>query len=93
MYELRKYHGDKVQSLTYEDNTIAFSVGIISEGEYQFGSIKKEIFNVTLGSISSWVEGNESWKEYLKGDSFTIPSQKNFKLRVEGISSYICFYE
>ena len=42
MFQLRKYHGDRVQSLTYDDGKKAFSVGIISPGEYEFGAIKKE---------------------------------------------------
>ena len=49
MYELKKYFGDRVQSLTYDNDQLAFSVGIISPGEYQFGAIKKEIYTVTSG--------------------------------------------
>ena len=93
MYELRKYHGDRVQSLTYDDDKTAFSVGILSLGEYQFGAIKKELFTVTSGAISAWVEGQNEWKEYSKGENFTIPSHKNFILKVNSISSYICYYE
>lgn len=93
MYELKKYHGDRVQSLTYDDDKTAFSVGIISEGEYQFGAIKKEIFTVTSGSISAWEEDGNNWSEFQIGESFSIPPQKNFKLKVEQISTYICFYE
>ena len=93
MYELRKYHGDRVQSLTYDDDNTAFSVGILSPGEYQFGAIKKELFTVTSGAISAWVEDQNEWKEYRKGENFAIPSHKNFMLKVDRISSYICYYD
>jgi len=93
MYELRKYHGDKVMSLTYDDKMQSFSVGIIAPGEYQFGSLKKEIFTVTSGKIGFWVEDEEGWTTCNTGEEFNIPEHKNFKLTVIETSSYICFYE
>ena len=93
MYELKKYHGDRVMSLTFDDDQQSFSVGILSKGEYAFGAIKKEIFTVTSGVISCWVEGIEVWTTHGKNDMFTVPSHKNFKLSVDQVSSYICHYE
>lgn len=92
VYELRKYHGDRVQSLTYDDNMVSFSVGIISPGEYQFGSMKEEIFKVNFGAISAWTEGDKDWKTYKVGETFIIPASKNFSLKVEETSAYICHY-
>jgi uncharacterized protein YaiE (UPF0345 family) len=80
-------------SLTYEDETSSFSVGIIAPGEYQFGAIRKEIFTVTFGTISAWHEDTDKWETYGINEQFTIPDHKNFKLKVEGVSSYICHYE
>ena len=93
MFELRKYHGDKVMSLTYDDAEQSFSVGIIAPGEYQFGALKKEVFTVTSGKIGFWVEDAEGWTTCNVGENFIVPEQKNFKLTVIETSSYICFYE
>jgi len=93
MYEIRKYHGDKVMSLTYEGEDHIFSVGIIAPGEYQFGTLKQEIFTVTHGMISVWIEGQDSYTDFGLNNSFVVHNHKNFKLRVKEISSYICFYE
>jgi uncharacterized protein YaiE (UPF0345 family) len=92
MFQLKKYHGERVQSLTYDDGKKAFSVGIITPGEYEFGAIKKEVTTVTSGEINVWVEGVEGWNVYKMGENFTVPGHKNFKFRVDEISSYICFY-
>ena len=92
MYRLRKYHEDRVQSLTYADEKTEFSVGIIAPGEYAFGAIKKEITTVTSGEISVWIEGNEHWHTYSKDSTFEIPEHSNFKYKVNKVSSYICFY-
>ena len=93
MYELKKYHGDRVQSLTYDNDQVAFSVGIISPGEYQFGAMKKEIYTVTSGKIDAWTEESDQWNSFTAGETFTIPYRKNYKLKVTAISSYVCFYE
>ena len=93
MFQLRKYHGERVQSLTYDDGKNPFSVGIISPGEYEFGAIKKELTTVTSGDISVWIEGDEQWKDYRPFETFTIPDHKNFKYKVNETSSYICYYK
>ena len=93
MFELRKYHGDKVMSLTYDDKVQSFSVGIIAPGEYQFGSLKKEIFTVISGKIGFWVEGGKDWTTCDLNETFTVPEGKNFKLTVIETSAYICHYE
>jgi len=93
MFELRKYHGDKVMSLTYDDKVQSFSVGIIAPGEYQFGSLKKEIFTVTSGKIGFWTEDEEEWTTCDLNESFSVPEGKNFKLTVIETCSYICHYE
>ncbi len=93
MFQLKKYHGERVQSLTYDDGEKPFSVGIITPGEYEFGAIKKEITTVTSGKINVWVEGEEQWQAYSAFGEFTIPEHKNFKFKVSETSSYICFYE
>lgn len=92
MFELKKYHGDKVQSLTYEDNQENFSVGIITPGDYHFGSLKNERNIVIHGVISVWIEGDDEWKVYTEGKSFSIPVSKNFRFKVDQTSSYICYY-
>ncbi len=93
MFELRKYHGDRVQSLTYDDGKMNFSVGILAPGEYEFGAIKKEITTVNLGKITVWTEDTNEWKTYGKGETFEVNTHKNFKLKVDEVSAYICFYE
>lgn len=92
MYELRKYHGDRVQSLTYDDDGLSFSVGIISTGEYQFGSVREEIFTVTHGAIAAWMEGGEDYRVYNVGETFVVPASRNFNMKVSETSAYICYY-
>ena len=95
MFKLRKYHNNRVQSLTYEgdENSKSFSVGIIYPGTYDFGSIQKEITTVTSGKISVWTSQTNKWETYQKDETFTIPEHTEFKFKCDEVSSYICFYE
>ena len=93
MFEVKKYHGDRVMSLTYDDDQQSFSVGILSPGEYAFGAIKRENFTVTSGVINAQVEGSDVWSTHGKNDTFVVPDHKNFKLSVNQVSTYICYYE
>lgn len=92
MFKLRKYHDDKVQSLTYEKEGVSASVGIMDEGEYEFGAVQKETTTVTSGQISLKLPGDNEWKEYKPFETFVVPEHTDFKLKVDGISTYLCFY-
>jgi len=93
MYKLRKYHDDKVMSLTYYGDDNAFSVGIIADGEFSFGAIVEEHYRVTSGEISFWVDGNEEWNTCGLNEEFVILSGKNFKFKADKVSSYLCYYK
>ena len=92
MFKLRKYHGNRVQSLTYELDGEAASVGIISPGEYEFGAVQKETTTVCSGEIAVRVGNEKEWKTYRKGETFTVPPQTDFKMKVSGMSTYYCKY-
>lgn len=93
MFELKKYHGNRVMSLTYEDDNDSFSVGIISPGEYEFGAIRGEEFTVTSGLIKCLVEGESMWSTNKETATFKVPPRKNFKLSVDKTSTYLCYYD
>lgn len=92
MYKLRKYHGDKVQSLTYEKDRNAASVGIIGVGEYEFGSLANEKYTVTSGKIDLWNEKSQHWDAFIPFQTFIIPVSSNFKIKADEISTYLCVY-
>jgi len=91
MYKLRKYHDDRVMSLTYDSDGKSFSVGIIAEGEFSFGAMVDECYKITSGKISFWEDGNDKWKECSTNDEFTTHAGKDFKFRTNEVSSYICY--
>lgn len=93
MYKIREYHGSKVMSLTHEDGTNSFSIGIVSPGEFEFGAISKEKYRVTSGEIEFWEEDENHWRLIREGKEFSVVDHKNFKMKANKVSSYICFYD
>ena len=90
MFKLRKYHGNRVESLTYEKDGEAASVGILSPGEYEFGAVEKETTTVCSGEISVKVGDETEWKSYKKGETFVVPPQTSFMMKVSDMSTYFC---
>ena len=93
MYKIREYHGSKVMSLTHEDDKDSFSIGIISPGEFEFGAISKEVYKVTSGEIEFWEEDEHHWRLIRVGKEFSVVDHKNFKMKTDKTSSFICFYD
>ncbi|RLD67632.1 MAG: hypothetical protein DRI84_01920 [Bacteroidetes bacterium] len=92
MFRIRKYHEKKVMSLTYDgENT--FSVGIIAVGEFAFGALIDEYYRITSGEIDFWNDETERWVNYKESQEFKVKKGHNYKLKVDGVSSYICFYK
>ncbi len=92
MYKIREYHDSKVMSLTNDDEDVAFSIGIVSQGEFEFGAITKERYIVTSGEIEFWEEDEHHWRLIREGKEFEVVDHKNFKMKTDKVSSYICFY-
>ena len=94
MIKLRKYHGDLVQSLGFElKNGKQASVGVITPGEFEFGTINPETIKVSSGNISVWHEESKEWIILGEDQSYKIPQSCNYKLKTNEISSFICFYD
>jgi len=92
MYKIRKYHEKKVMSLTYEGEDQSFSVGIVAPGEFAFGAVVDEYYKVTSGELSFWEDGSE-WKTFKENEEFVAHESKDFKLKADKVSSYICYYK
>lgn len=92
MFKIRKYHEKKVMSLTYDGDN-AFSVGIVSVGEFTFGALIDEYYKVTSGEIAFWSDETQEWKNCKEGQEFVAKQGHDFKLKTTEVSSYICFYK
>lgn len=68
------------------------TAGVFLPGEYEFGTGDAEIMDVVQGSATVLLPGESKWKTFGPGESFNIPANSSFKLKIEGVFDYICSY-
>jgi uncharacterized protein YaiE (UPF0345 family) len=68
------------------------TLGIMLAGEYEFGTADKEIMEILAGKLEIQLPGSSSWKKINPGESFEVPAQSKFKLKIFEITDYCCSY-
>lgn len=68
------------------------TLGIMLPGDYEFGTAEKEIVEITAGDLDVLLPGSTDWKTFKAGDSFEVPAQAKFSLKVRAITDYCCSY-
>ncbi len=69
------------------------TVGVIYPGTYKFNTDAAERMDLIAGSCRVRVSGQESWKMYGPGTTFTVPAKSFFEITVEqGLTEYLCTF-
>ncbi|PKL82612.1 MAG: hypothetical protein CVV24_09260 [Ignavibacteriae bacterium HGW-Ignavibacteriae-3] len=87
------YFDGKVTSRTvlFRDGTKK-TLGIMNPGEYEFGTAEKELMEILAGELEVLLPGNTDWLNIKGGESFEVPAQSKFSLRVNSLTDYCCSY-
>jgi len=86
------YYDGKVTSRTLEfsDGTIK-SLGIMMPGEYTFGTNEAEIMEILSGELEIKLP-NEEWKTLNTPETFNVPANSSFDLKIKVVTDYCCSY-
>ena len=68
------------------------TLGVMLPGEYEFGTADKEIMEILAGDLEVLLPGASGWKPVKAGESFEIPPQSKFSLKVKTLTDYCCSY-
>ncbi len=68
------------------------TLGIMLAGEYEFGTEAPELMEVTAGSAEIRLDGETEFKTYNAGESFNVPGNSKFFLKVDTIFDYVCSF-
>lgn len=68
------------------------TLGIMMPGEYEFGTDLKEIMEILAGNLEVLLPGSDNWIEVKEGQSFEVPANSSFKLKVKEVADYCCSY-
>ncbi|MCX6169520.1 MAG: pyrimidine/purine nucleoside phosphorylase [Ignavibacteriales bacterium] len=87
------YFDGKVTSRTvfFKDGSRK-TLGIMSPGEYEFGTADKELMEILAGELNVLLPNRSTWLEVKGGESFEVPAQSKFSLKVKTLTDYCCSY-
>ena len=68
------------------------TLGIMLPGEYEFGTAEKELMEILAGELEVLLPGAKGWQQVSGGQSFEVPAQAKFSLKVRTLTDYCCSY-
>ena len=87
------YFDGKVTSraIKFSDGS-AKTLGTMMPGEFEFSTEQHELMEILAGELSVLLQGSENWQTIQGGESFEVPAQSIFKLKVMSVVDYCCSY-
>ena len=87
------YFGGKVTSRTIllQDGSRK-TLGIMLPGEYEFNTEDKELMEIISGELEVSLPDGDGWKHVTGGESFEVPSNSSFQLKIKTITDYCCSF-
>ncbi len=68
------------------------TLGIMLPGEYEFNTDAREIMEIISGDLEVSLPQEEGWKTVSSGESFEVPAQSKFGLKIKSITDYCCSF-
>ncbi|KAB2888460.1 MAG: pyrimidine/purine nucleoside phosphorylase [Desulfobulbaceae bacterium] len=87
------YFDGKVTSrtITFADGTTK-TLGIMQPGEYTFSTESAELMEILSGALTVRIGSAEPWREVKAGESFEVPANSSFAVRVTALTDYCCSF-
>jgi len=90
--EANVYFDGKVTSRTVNlSDGSRQSLGIMLPGEYTFNTNEAEIMEMMSGDLEVKLPG-EDWKTLQTPESFNVPANSSFDLKIKSVTDYCCSY-
>ena len=68
------------------------TLGVMQEGEFQFSTGKAEIMEILAGELELLLPGSSEWQHVKGGESFAVPANSSFTMKVRTVSDYCCSF-
>ena len=68
------------------------SVGVVLPATLTFNTAAAEVMECVAGSCEYKLAGTDEWKRSSAGESFNVPANSSFDIRVTEAYHYICSY-
>lgn len=90
--DINEYFGGSVASLGFENQGGRQSVGVMEPGDYTFNTAVDEMMLVISGALTAKRQNDEAFQVYGPGESFEVPAEQSFDVKVESPTAYLCGY-
>lgn len=68
------------------------TLGIMLPGDYEFDTGDREIMEILSGELDVLLPGESGWRTVKGGESFEVPAQSRFGLKVRSLTDYCCSF-
>ena len=92
MFKTNDYFDGKVKSVAYENESGKYTIGVMDDGAYEFGTSSNEEMTVVNGTLEALLPGETEWATYPAGSTFHVAANVKFKVKAKGVTSYLCRY-
>ena len=92
MIQEDQYFEGNVKSLGYITTEGKSTIGVISIGEYKFGTAEKEVMHIIEGTLEALLPDCNEWKTFEAGSSFEVAANTSFKVKAVAQVAYLCQY-
>jgi len=93
MFKTNEYFDGKVKSIAFTTADGPATLGVMAPGEYEFATSTVEYMTVVSGKMTVLLPGETIWKDFKPFDTFIVPKDSKFKLKIKEDSAYVCLYK
>ncbi len=93
MLTVNEYFSGQVKSIALENAHGRATIGVMEPGEYEFGTATVEYMNVVSGILTVLLPGSKEWRNFSSGETFIVPANAKFRVKVPEQTAYYCRYE
>ncbi|MCK5872793.1 MAG: pyrimidine/purine nucleoside phosphorylase [Methylococcales bacterium] len=68
------------------------TLGIMLAGDYTFNTAAAEIMEIMAGDLEVLLPNDENWQTITGGQSFEVPANSQFSLKIKTPTDYCCSY-
>lgn len=93
MFNVNEYFDGKVKSLAFKSRQGKATLGVMAPGDFEFGTNTVEYMTVVSGAMDVMLPGETEWKTYKPFETFMVPKDARFKVKMVEETAYLCRYE
>ncbi len=93
MFKVNEYFDGNVKSIAFSTPEYPATIGVMAPGEYEFGTSTVEYVTVVSGIMTVKLPGETEFRDYKPYDTFIVPKDSKFQLRISADAAYVCLYK